>query len=119
MPDDLVLDENKVKDRLLAIHEKVITLRNKYIAHVEDTHFETVKAFLTLEYDGKMLEHSLRGIYLGTYNFDEEEMQDWILLNSYLIKKVSEKQSELTELFFQSISKQELLKLAAEAFKKD
>src|SRR5580700_7740095 len=42
IPEDLTLDEISIRDRLLTIHEKVITLRNKFIAHAEDTHFETI-----------------------------------------------------------------------------
>lgn len=121
IPEDLDLDGIGVKERLLTIHEKIITLRNKYIAHAEDTHFETICAFINFEFDGKMLEHSLQGIYLGTYNFDEEEIQDWTMLISFLIKKIKEKQEELMDLLFSKMSREELLKLAAEAgvFNKD
>lgn len=115
LPPDLTLDDKSIQDRLFTIHQKIITLRNKYIAHVEDSDFETVKAFLTMNMNGRILEHSLNGIYLGTYNFDSEEMQDWILLTSFLIKNLVEKQNELAGLFFNSISRDELLKLAAEA----
>jgi hypothetical protein len=121
MPDDLELDEIGIRNRLLTIHEKIITLRNKYVAHAEDTHFETICAFMKLELNGKILEHSLQGIYSGTYNFDGEEIQDWIMLNSFLIKKLKEKQGQLMDLFFKNLSREELLKLAAEAgaFNKD
>lgn len=121
IPEDLVLDGIGMKERLLTIHEKIITLRNKYIAHADDTHFETICAFVNFEFDGKVLEHSLRGAYLGTYNFDEEEIQDWIMLISFLIKKIKEKQEELMDLIFKNMSREEILKLAAEAeaFNKD
>ena len=121
IPDDLEPDEIGIRNRLLTIHEKIITLRNKYVAHAEDTHFETICAFMKLELNGKILEHSLQGIYLGTYNFDGEEIQDWIMLNSFLIKKLKEKQEQLMDLFFKNLSREELLKLAAEAgaFNKD
>jgi hypothetical protein len=115
IPDDLELDEISIKKRLLTIHEKIITFRNKYVAHAEDTHFETISAFMKFEFDGKNLEHSLQGIYLGTYNFDGEEMQNWIMLTSFLIKKLKEKQGELMDLFFKNLSREELLRLAAEA----
>lgn len=76
---------------------------------------------MKFEFDGKMLEHSLDGVYLGTYTFDEEEIQNWIMLISFLIKKIKTKQEELMDLFFKSINREELLKLAAEAgaFNKD
>jgi hypothetical protein len=119
--EDLILDEISMRDRLLTIHEKIITLRNKYVAHAEDTHFETINAFMSFQFNGKVLEHSLQGVYLGTYNFDGEETQDWIMLNSFLIKKLKEKQGELMDLFFNNLNREELLKLAAEAgaFNKD
>lgn len=121
IPEDLDLNEIGIRERLLSIHEKITTLRNKYIAHAEDTHFEAISAFMKFEFNGKILEHSLQGIYLGTYNFDGEEIQDWIMLISFLIKKVKEKQEELMDLFFKNLSREDLLKLAAEAgaFKKD
>jgi hypothetical protein len=115
IPEDLTLDEISIRDRLLTIHEKVITLRNKFIAHAEDTHFETISAYMKFEFNGKILEHSLQGVYLGTYGFDGEEIQDWIMLTSFLVKKLTEKQGELMELFFKSLGREELLKLAAEA----
>jgi hypothetical protein len=31
-----------------------------------------------------MPEHSLDAVYLGTYTFDEEEIQNWIMLISFL-----------------------------------
>lgn len=115
IPEDIILDNISLRSRLIAIHEKIMTLRNKYIAHAEDTHFETIGAFMKFEFDGKLLEHSLQGAYLGTYNFDEEEIQDWIMLNSFLIEIHKEKQEELVDLFFKNLSREELLKLAAEA----
>jgi hypothetical protein len=115
LPADLMFNGKNLPDRLFTIHQKIITLRNKYIAHADDSSFETIKSFMTLNFNGETLEHSLNGIYLGTYNFDNEEMQDWALLTSFLIKNLIEKQKELSDLFFKSISKDELLKLAAEA----
>lgn len=116
LPDDLVFDdERKIKDRLLTIHEKIITLRNKFIAHVEDSHFETVKAYITFSFENNILQHSLNGMYLGAYNLSGEEIQEWIMLNAYLQKKLLEKQEELTDLFFQKLSKEKLLKIAAAA----
>lgn len=119
--EDLILDEISVRTRLLTIHEKIITLRNKYIAHSEDTHFETINAYMRFQFNENVLEHSLQGVYLGTYNFDGEEIKDWIMLNSFLIKKLKEKQEELTDLFFSNLNREDLLKLAAEAgaFNKD
>jgi hypothetical protein len=115
LSNDLTLDDRNIPTRLLTIHQKIIMIRNKYVAHVEDSEFETVRAYLTLNMNGRILKHSLNGIYLGTYNFDSEEMQDWILLTSFLIKHLNEKQNELAGLFFNSISRDDLLRLAAEA----
>ena len=116
LPDDLVFDdERKIKERLLTIHEKIITLRNKFIAHVEDSHFETVRAYITFNFENNVLEHSLNGMYLGVYSLSGEEIQEWIMLNAYLQKKLLDKQNELTDLFFQKISKEELLRMAAAA----
>lgn len=116
LPDDLVFDdERKIKERLLTIHEKIITLRNKFIAHVEDSHFEMVRAYITFNFQNNVLQHSLNGMYLGIYSLSGEEIQEWIMLNAYLQKKLLDKQNELTDLFFQKLSKEELLKIAAAA----
>lgn len=122
LPDDLVFDdERKIKERLLAVHEKIMTLRNKFIAHAEDKHFETVSAYITFSFENNVLQHSLSGVYLGTYSLSGEEIQEWIMLNAYLQKKLLEKQRELTDLFFQKLSKEDLLRIAAAAgaFKKN
>lgn len=75
LPDDLVFDdERKIKERLLTIHEKIITLRNKFIAHVEDSHFETVRAYITFNFENNVLQHSLNGMYLGRYSLSGEEI---------------------------------------------
>ena len=116
LPDDLVFDdERKLKERLLTIHEKIITLRNKFIAHAEDSHFETVSAYITFNFENNVLQHSLNGMYLGTYSLSGEEIQEWIMLNAYLQKKLLEKQRELTDLFFEKLSKDELLRIATAA----
>lgn len=115
LPDDLVFNGKFMKERLLGLHERIAFLRNKYIAHADDNDFETVGTYMTLNYNGKNLEYSLNGIYLATYNFDEEEMQNWIFLISFYIKYLVEKQNELTDAFFKSISKEDLFRLATEA----
>lgn len=116
LPDDLVFDdERKIKQRLLTIHEKIITLRNKFIAHAEDSHFETVKAYITFNFENNVLQHSLNGMYLGVYSLSGEEIQEWIMLNAYLQKKLLNKQNELIDLFFKNLSKEELLRIASAA----
>lgn len=115
IPEDLIIEEVSLRNRLLVLHEKVMQLRNKYIAHTDDSHFEEISAFVHFNLEGNGLEYSIRGIYLGIHNFDEEEIQDWIMLLSLLVKKHQEKLVEQSDLFFKNFSREELLRLAGEA----
>lgn len=107
-------------NEFLKFHEKIINMRNTYIAHSDKNLFEKDICYMNFNYNNErgFLEIEINYISGGTYNFDEDEFQLLILLCSHLKKNVVEKKTIISDKIIKNYSKEQLIELGLTTIKK-
>ncbi len=97
----------------IKFHRWLLTIRNKYIAHADESEFEKTIGFIEFSYDGKILESKFSHVSVGLYSFNEDEITNLIILTSWLLKQVREKQKVLLKKVKNELTDEGLMRIGA------
>lgn len=95
----------------MKFHKKIMELRNSFVAHADKSEYEETVAFIEFSYQNERMNAQFSHITNHIYSFDETEIQNFIVLTAYLLKKTKEKIKQLSDKIADDITEKGLLYL--------
>ncbi len=105
------------KEKILDFHRKMIALRNKFIAHADESFYESTIGFMAFSIEGSVLNTTINYATGIVYSFNESELENMMILSAYLMKQVENKKKQLTDKIISKLSKEELISLGFQTIK--
>ncbi|MCH4824645.1 hypothetical protein ML462_15835 [Gramella lutea] len=102
---------------LVKFHEYIMDLRNKFIAHADNSIFETKRIYIQFELEGENLHSTFANLSVAMFNFDQTQLSNFMVLIDYAIINLSEKSKILTQKVKDQIGDDKLLEVAIKTLK--
>lgn len=96
---------------LMDLHQEIINIRNKFIAHSDDIHLENILAYIEFEYGKKEIFSKITYAYSGAYSFNEDELFLLQRLINLLLENVHKKMKKACDKIVEDITKEGLIRL--------
>ncbi|MDF0716546.1 hypothetical protein PY092_10335 [Muricauda sp. 334s03] len=103
---------------LLRFHKYIMGLRNTFIAHADRNIYETDRAHIEFEYDGKILNSTFSHYSIKVFSFDEVQLKNFFILTNLLLIKVEEKKRALVDKVKNKVGNRKLLEIGLKLSKK-
>lgn len=98
-------------NELYSFHKYILKLRNKFIAHADKNDYETEKAYIEFKYDGEYLDYNFNSYEIKMNNFDEIQMENFLILIETLLTITNVKKNILLEKINDEIGNDKLVRI--------
>ncbi|PIB34486.1 hypothetical protein BFP72_03190 [Reichenbachiella sp. 5M10] len=105
-------------DNTIEFHNRIVEIRNNFIAHANNYHLEQVIAFIQFEYIDGQLVSRMNYAEAANYSFHEDELENFMILSSFLMKQVQNKKEKVSAKIVEEMTYDGLMKLGAETIQK-
>ncbi|WP_026932635.1 hypothetical protein [Christiangramia echinicola] len=92
-------------------------LRNKFIAHADNSIFEKKRIYIQFELEGENLHSTFANLSVAMFNFDQTQLSNFMVLIDYAIINLREKSNILTQKVKDQIGDHKLLEVAIKTLK--
>jgi len=105
------------KENALLFHRHMLNLRDKFIAHVDETFYERTIGFMHFELNDRLLDVSINYVTGILYSFNENELENLLILSRVLLTNIEQKKTQITNKIINKFSRDELILLGLKAIK--
>tara|TARA_R110001592_G_scaffold255297_2_gene518818 strand:- start:1059 stop:1760 length:702 start_codon:yes stop_codon:yes gene_type:complete len=105
-------------DNTIEFHNKIVEIRNNYIAHANNYHLEQVIGFIQFEYKNGHLESRMNYAQAANYSFHEDELEKFLILASFLMEQIHSKKERVSTKIIEEMTFEGLMRLGVETLQK-